>query len=71
MAQLCTAQFIDDNWPVTGLTPTVTISEVMTWTVNWTFNMEEVTPWNYRYNYINWSDAILYYFNYDAWAEYH
>lgn len=64
--QRATAQFITKSGFATGLTPSVTISEVKTWTVNWTFDMIEVTPWNYTYEYIDWSDQVLYFFNYDA-----
>jgi len=69
MAQLCTATFITDSGFATGLTPTVTITEVLTWTVRWTFNMEEVDAWNYKYNYVDGSDQMLYFFKFDAGSD--
>lgn len=69
MAQLATVQFIKDDGFATGLTPTVTITEARTGTVRGTFTMSEVSPWNYIYDYIDWADDMLFFFNYDAWTD--
>lgn len=66
MAQLCTATFIKEDWFATGLSPTVEIVEALTWTVKGTFPMEEINTWNYIYNYVDGSDQVLYFFNFDA-----
>ena len=62
---LLTATFTDDNWFVTWLTPTVEIVNATTW-VSSTRNMVEVNPWNYKYEFTDYNEAIVYFFNYDA-----
>ena len=66
MAQLCTAQFIDDNWFATGLTPTVTINEALTGNLVGTFTMTETSNWNYIYDYQDANDLLVYFFKYDS-----
>ena len=69
MSQLTTATFINESWPVTWLTPTVTIYEALTWNSVWVFDMSETSPWNYIYYWNDWSDNVVYFFNYDAGAD--
>jgi len=66
MAQLATAQFISSTGFVSWLTPTVTVTEALTWLVKWVFNMTETSPGNYIYNWLDSNDTIVYFFNYDA-----
>lgn len=62
---LLTATFTDDNWFVSWLTPTVEIVEATSWSSN-TYNMVEVNAWNYKYEFNEYNEAIVYFFNYDA-----
>lgn len=65
---LLTATFADNNWFATWLTPTVQIVEALSWATS-THNMTEVTPWNYLYQFNEYNEAIVYFFNYDAWTD--
>ena len=69
MAQIITAQFITDTGFATGLTPTVTIYEALSWTSKWVFNMTETSPWNYIYQSPLTTETVLYFFNIDAWSD--
>ena len=66
MAQLITATFIKDTGFATWLTPTVQVVEALTGAVIGTFNMSEVAPWNYIYNFPTNTETVVYFFNIDA-----
>lgn len=69
MAQLFTAQFINDSWFITWLSPTVTVNEALTGVEKWVFTMVETSAWNYVYERKDSNDSVVYFAKYDAGAE--